>query len=143
MSSLKATATGYTRYRGREGQISFMLHRLTGLGTLLFLTIHILDTATAYFIPSMYAHAIALYRNPLFMLGEIALVFAVTYHGVNGIRIALSDWFPGWWTINRERAWSKWGWLVAILLWLPAALWMGRSLIINTPFIANIFGIGG
>ena len=36
-------------YRGREGHLSFIGHRLAGLGTLLFLTIHILDTSTVYF----------------------------------------------------------------------------------------------
>lgn len=139
MSSLKATAAGYTRYRGREGQVSFMLHRLTGLGTLLFLTIHILDTATVYFFPSLYEHAIALYRNPIFMLGEIALVFAVIYHGVNGLRIAMFDWFPTFWTIDRERIWSKWGWLFAVVLWLPAAVMMGRNLLVLS---LGLFGGG-
>jgi len=46
MQAVKLTLAGLVRYQGREGQISFILHRLTGLGTLLFLAIHILDTST-------------------------------------------------------------------------------------------------
>ena len=32
-------------YRGREGQIAWMLHRVTGVGIFLFLALHILDLA--------------------------------------------------------------------------------------------------
>jgi len=49
MSSLVTTLSGYLGYRGREGQWSFLLHRITGLGTGLFLTIHILDTSFCLF----------------------------------------------------------------------------------------------
>ena len=54
MDSLKLNISGMTRYRGKEGQLSFILHRLAGLGTLLFLAVHILDTSTVYFFPSLY-----------------------------------------------------------------------------------------
>ena len=97
MTSLRIPLEGSLAYRGREGQWAYLLHRLTGLGTLLFLTIHILDTSTVYFFPSLYEHAIAIYRLTPFMLGEIALVFAVIYHGVNGLRIALFDLRPELW----------------------------------------------
>lgn len=130
IASLKTTFSGYLRYRGREGHYTFVLHRLTGLGTLLFLIIHILDTATVYFFPSLYEHAIAIYRSTPFMLGEIGLVFAVIYHGVNGLRIAIVDMFlPQKWNIPGERNSARWTLTVSILLWLPAALWMMRSLL--------------
>jgi succinate dehydrogenase / fumarate reductase cytochrome b subunit len=131
MSSLRATLDGSIRYRGKEGQLSFWLHRLSGLGTLLFLTIHILDTATVYFFPSLYGHAIALYRSTPFMLGEIALVFLVIFHGTNGLRIALFDFFPRLWRPTPARRSVGWVLAVSVLLWLPAAYWMGRSLVIH------------
>lgn len=131
MDNLQVNVAGLTGYRGREGQISYILHRLTGLGTLLFLTIHILDTATVYFFPSLYSHAIALYRTTPLMLGEIVLVFSVIFHGVNGARIAIFDiWFPELWNIEMERKTALWGLGIAILLWLPAAFLMGRNLLI-------------
>ncbi len=130
MESVKLTVSGLARYQGREGQISFILHRLTGLGTLLFLAIHILDTSTVYFFPSLYEHAIAIYRLPIFMLGEIALVFCVIYHGVNGARIAYFDLFkPGLWNIEAQKKAAIWTLGVSIVLWLPAAFLMARSLI--------------
>jgi succinate dehydrogenase / fumarate reductase cytochrome b subunit len=131
MSTLKATLSGSVRYRGREGQLSFILHRLTGLGTLLFLTIHILDTATVYFAPNLYDHAIAIYQSTPFMIGEIFLVFSVLFHGANGLRIALFDLFPNLWVDNTQRKAFMTTLTIAVLLWLPAAFIMGRNLVIN------------
>ena len=132
MDSLKLNLTGLTRYNGREGQLSFLLHRLSGLGTLLFLAVHILDTSTVYFFPSLYSHAIDLYRSTPFMLGEIVLVFMVIYHGVNGARIAIFDLFiPDRWNIQTQRKSAKWTLAISIMLWLPAAYLMGRSMLVH------------
>lgn len=131
MSSIKSTMGGYVRYRGREGQLSFLLHRLTGLGVLLFLAIHILDTATVYFFPALYEHAIAIYRTTLFGIAEIGLVFAVLYHGANGIRIAIFDWFPQLWTIERQRKAAVATLIGAVLLWLPLTFFMVRNILIH------------
>lgn len=131
-NSLKNTAIGYLTYRGREGHYSFLLHRLTGLGTLLFLIIHILDTATVYFYPSLYEHAIALYRTTPLMIGEIALVFSVIYHGVNGLRIAYFDLrAPDKWTIKIQENSARLTLGISILLWLPAAAWMAYNLLLH------------
>jgi succinate dehydrogenase / fumarate reductase cytochrome b subunit len=132
MQTLKTTLFGITTYRGRTGHLSFILHRLTGLGTLLFLTVHILDTSTVYFFPSLYQHAIEIYRSTPFMLGEIALVFCVIYHGVNGARIAVFDLFtPQRWQVSMQQRSAIITLVIAILLWLPAAFIMMRSLLIN------------
>jgi succinate dehydrogenase / fumarate reductase cytochrome b subunit len=64
------------------------------------------------------------------MLGEIALVFAVFYHGVNGARIALFDLFmTRQWNIPSARKTAIWTLVIAIILWLPAAFLMGRALL--------------
>ena len=132
MDKLKLILNGLTRYRGGEGQLSFHLHRLTGLGTLLFLTFHILDTSTVYFLPSLYSEAIALYRSTPFLIGEIFLVFSVIYHGVNGARIAIFDLFlVNKWQTPTARSSALWTLAIAVMLWLPAAFLMGRSLLIN------------
>ncbi len=131
MDSVRTTLSGFTRYRTRTGQLSFILHRLTGLGTLFFLSVHILDTATVYFFPQLYKHAIDLYRTTPMMLLEIVLVFSVIYHGVNGARIAIFDLFsPKWWRVESQNKTALATLGVAVLLWLPAAFWMGRSLIL-------------
>src|SRR5512144_1582755 len=60
VTTFRTYLEGSLRYLGGEGQWSYLLHRITGLGTLLFLAVHILATSTVYFFPSLYEHAIAL-----------------------------------------------------------------------------------
>ena len=131
MSTLNHTVQGVLRYRGGEHQLSYLGHRISGLGTLLFLTIHILDTSTVYFFPELYQHAINIYRSTPMMLGEMLLVVAVIAHGVNGLRLALSDFFPTWWQQRPQRT-ALWI-VVAVSAGLsgPALFFMGRSLYLN------------
>lgn len=122
--------TNLITYRGGVSQLSYVLHRVTGLGVLLFLTIHVVDTSTVFFFPSLYADAIAIYRSVPFMIGEIFLVFSVIYHGVNGARIAVFDLF----LVNRWEGRTPdnsviWTMAISILLWLPAAFIMGRNVL--------------
>src|SRR5690606_4905319 len=91
------------RYRGKTGQWAWVLHRIAGLGTLLFLVLHVIDTSWAAFYPELYAQAIREYQSPLFTIGEFALVACVVYHAFNGLRVALLDWKPAWW-VHQARA---------------------------------------
>ncbi len=133
-SFLPGTLAGFVEgvsYRGREGHWLYIGHRLAGLGALLFLAIHILDTSTVYFFPSLYPHAIDIYRSTAFMLQEMVLVVAVIYHGVNGLKIILNDTFPHWWTKRDER---QSFWRIAVLCSLlsaPPVLLMGRNLYLH------------
>jgi len=131
MAYLKTTLIGYTHYKGRTGQFSFLLHRLTGLGTVLFLAIHIMDTATVYFFPTLYEHALAIYRSTLFGVAEIGLVFCVLFHGTNGLRIAISDWFPRLWESETEHNWNLVTLAITLVLWLPLTGLMIRNLLIH------------
>ncbi len=137
-SSLKTTFKGYVDYRGQEGQWSFLLHRITGLGVLLFLTIHILDTATVYFAPNLYTEVINIYRSTIFGLLEIALVFSLFFHGVNGVRIAYLDLFkPTDWTPESERRSAVIALTVTLVLFVPSAAYMFYNLL---RFNYHLFG---
>jgi succinate dehydrogenase / fumarate reductase cytochrome b subunit len=130
MQSFAQFIRSSAHYRPREGMVAFLLHRISGLAVLLFLTIHIVDTSTVYFFPDFYEEFLAVYRSPVFMLLEIALVAGVVYHGLNGFRIALFDLvLPSAWTIERERFSVRLTILLAALLWLPAGLIMGGNFI--------------
>jgi succinate dehydrogenase / fumarate reductase, cytochrome b subunit len=129
MASIITTLWQGVRYRGGIGHWAYQFHRLAGLATLLFLGMHILDTSTVYFFPELYGHAIELYRSTPFMLSEIALMAAVLYHGFNGLKIIVFDFWPRLWTHERE---AKATWAVMIgtfIIWLPAALWMGNTMV--------------
>ena len=51
LTSLVLTVRETLRYRGAIGQWSWVLHRLTGVGVVLFLALHVIDTSWAVFIP--------------------------------------------------------------------------------------------
>jgi succinate dehydrogenase / fumarate reductase cytochrome b subunit len=103
LTSLVLTITETLRYRGALGQWSWVLHRITGLGVVLFLTLHVIDTSWSVFYPEKYVQAIASYQSPLFTIGEFALVACVVYHALNGLRIAIIDFKPVWWR-HQQRA---------------------------------------
>ncbi|MBI4926862.1 MAG: succinate dehydrogenase, cytochrome b556 subunit [Anaerolineae bacterium] len=130
MSSIKTTLTGYVGYRGREGHWAFLLHRITGLGVVLFLAIHIVDTSFVYFAPHLYEEILNVYRSTLFGLGEIALVFCLFFHGVNGLRIAYLDMFaPKDWTIDKTRRSAMIALIVALVMWIPSAGYMAYNIL--------------
>lgn len=104
MTSLVLTVTETLRYRGALGQWSWVLHRISGLGVILFLTLHVIDTSWAVFYPDLYVKAIAVYQSPLFTVGEFGLVACVIYHALNGLRIAIIDYKPVWWKYQQRAA---------------------------------------
>ncbi len=104
MTSLALTVRETLRYRGAIGQWSWVLHRLTGVGVVLFLALHVVDTSWAVFYPDLYVKAIAAYQSPIFTLGEFGLVFAVVYHAFNGLRIIIFDYKPELWRHQAQAA---------------------------------------
>jgi succinate dehydrogenase / fumarate reductase cytochrome b subunit len=82
------------RVRGREGQWAWWLHRITGLGVLLFLCMHIVDTSMLLLGEDAYNHLIkTVYQAWWFQPMEIALGGALVYHTLNGLRIILIDFW--------------------------------------------------
>ncbi len=76
--------------RGRTiNTIMFILNRITGLGLVLYLCLHLFMLSKLIQGPEAYDSFIALARTPAIMIGEILVVSAVFIHGLNGIRIAL------------------------------------------------------
>jgi succinate dehydrogenase / fumarate reductase cytochrome b subunit len=94
------------RYGGGVGQWSWLIHRFTGLGVLLFLVIHIIDTFLVVAFPAEYDFTVAIYGGRLagtyywplrwaFRIGELGLIASVLFHSINGVRIVLFDFWPG------------------------------------------------
>jgi succinate dehydrogenase / fumarate reductase cytochrome b subunit len=85
-----------TLYRGREGQWTWVLHRISGVAILFFLFAHVADQALLNVSPEAYDRVMDTYRNPVVGLLEIGLAVLVTYHALNGLRIVLFDfWSKG------------------------------------------------
>jgi succinate dehydrogenase / fumarate reductase cytochrome b subunit len=83
-------------YRGREGQIAWMLHRVTGVGVFLFLALHIVNIFLMSFPPHVFNSVLIFYHSVLFKLVSIfGLYLGVLYHALNGIRVMIVDFWPG------------------------------------------------
>lgn len=83
-------------YKGQSGMWSWLLHRIAGLGILLFLLVHIVDIALLNFGPDVYNEGIAFFGIGIIRVISLALIAGVLYHSFNGIRIMLIDfWSKG------------------------------------------------
>ena len=70
----------------------YSLHRITGLGLILFVIIHLIMT-TVFRIQGqdVWKATIALLHNPFFKFGEYLVVLAFIYHAFNGLRLILQE----------------------------------------------------
>ncbi len=109
-------------YKGSEGMWSWILHRVSGLGVLLFLFAHIIDTMFLGWGPDAYNTMVKLYSNPVARVGEVVLVAAVLYHALNGIRIILIDfWSKG---VKYQKQMFYVGAVAYTIIFLPVAYLM-------------------
>ena len=70
----------------------YLLHRITGLGLILFVIIHLAMT-TFFRIQgqSIWEATMTILHNPWFKIGEYLVVVAFTYHALNGLRLILQE----------------------------------------------------
>lgn len=122
MKRFFAEAWNVLRYRGGSGQWSFVLHRLTGVAVMLFLLVHIIDTALLGWGPEVYDRVMKVYTHPFFRLNEIVLFGAVLYHALNGMRIILVDFWPG--ITRHHRKLDAITWAAFVVLMIPVTLIM-------------------
>jgi succinate dehydrogenase / fumarate reductase cytochrome b subunit len=82
-------------YRVSWSQLAWFGHRASGLGVLLFLFLHIVETSTVLFGPEVYDFTQTFYKNLPAKLGEVLLFAALIYHALNGLRVIAMDFWPG------------------------------------------------
>ena len=106
--------------------LSWILHRLAGVGVLLFLALHIVDTFLVGFGQEVYDQVIAVYKTPFMRVMEVLLVAAVLYHALNGIRVILIDFWGAGTRYQLQLFWAEA--VLLVLLFVPAAVIMLRPL---------------
>lgn len=122
MANARRTSLGNSlSYRGREGMWTWILHRATGLGVLLFLIIHVVETATVIYFPDIYDNFLASYKTGLFRFAELVIFFSVLFHAVNGTRIIVQDFWP--FVMHRQRQ-LVWASAVVVVLAMLPVTWM-------------------
>jgi succinate dehydrogenase / fumarate reductase cytochrome b subunit len=123
-----ASAPVGTLYRGREGMWTWVLHRITGVLIFFFLFVHVIDTSMVRVSPEAYNTAVETYKNPVVGLMEVGLVAAVLFHGLNGIRIVLVDFWEKGPRYQREMTYAVAG--VFVVLMVPFVI----------RHLSNVFG---
>lgn len=116
-----------TYYRGGRGQWSWALHRITGVGVILFLFVHIADTALVAAGPEIYNRVVRAYHAPVIRLLEIGLAAMVLFHALNGLRIILIDFFPR--LADHHKVLFNFVVALYLVLMAPAVYFMGRGFI--------------
>jgi succinate dehydrogenase / fumarate reductase cytochrome b subunit len=80
--------------RGRDaGSWAFILNRVTALGLVLYLAMHLVALGQLALGPGAYDTFIQIVKHPAFIAFELLVVAAGIYHGLNGIRIGLVTFF--------------------------------------------------
>jgi succinate dehydrogenase / fumarate reductase, cytochrome b subunit len=114
---------GGTLYRGGTGMWSWVLHRVTGVAIYFFLLVHILDTALVRLSPQAYNAVIGTYKTPIMNLGETALIMAIVFHAINGLRIIAIDFWSKGPKYQKHMFWIVLGiWVVLIAGFLPTQI---------------------
>ncbi len=116
----------YLHYRKQVGMWAWLLHRITGVGVLLFLFLHILDTMMVGFGPGVYETFINLYRSAFVKVLEVLLVASVLYHALNGVRITIIDLWEGATRVQQQLFYGAT--VIFIVVFLPAAYFMLKPL---------------
>ena len=81
-------------YRIGWAELAWLGHRLSGIGVLLYLFMHIVENATLAFGPDVYDFTQTLFRNLPVRAGEVLLMAALVYHSLNGLRVVMMDFWP-------------------------------------------------
>lgn len=83
-------ASGWADLRGRrEGGLAFLLMRLTGIGLVVYLFIHLYTLRLLAQGPEAWDAFIAMAKSPLFLTLDGLLVLGILYHALNGVRVTL------------------------------------------------------
>jgi len=117
-----------TLYRGKIGMWSWVLHRITGVAIFFFLLVHVLDTALVRVSPEAYNAVINTYKTPIIGLAELGLVAAILFHGLNGIRVILIDF------------WRKGAKYQNVMFWVVIAIALVIFAIFTPRHLSHVFG---
>jgi succinate dehydrogenase / fumarate reductase cytochrome b subunit len=121
-----AAVTNFVRtvnYRGGEGYIAWLLHRIAGIGIFFFLAFHIIDIFLMSFGSEAFEALLFFYHQFLFKLLIIfGLYLGVLYHALNGLRVTLIDFTP---SLNKYAV-PLWRVQMVIfaLAYIPSAIYM-------------------
>ncbi len=93
------------KYQGGGPMLAWMLHRITGVGILVFVGLHVL---ASFFMQQM-GSDLAISFNTIYesWIFQLFIVFFVLFHALNGMRIIALDVWPKFLQYQREVLWLQ------------------------------------
>ncbi len=90
------------KYKGQGPMLTFVLHRIGGIGMAVFISVHVL----AAFMGGPVGRLLNdIYEHWLF---QIVIFFCVLFHAINGLRITILDLWPQLIEYYKEAIWLEW-----------------------------------
>ena len=105
--------------------LAWILHRITGLGMIIFVTLHVL----ASFLTQQLGSDLGITLNIIYesLYFQLFIYFCVIFHGVNGLRIIVLDMWPKLIRYQKESTWLEW-FIIAPVYGLAVFLMIRRFL---------------
>jgi succinate dehydrogenase / fumarate reductase cytochrome b subunit len=101
----------WLRYQGGGPMLAWLLHRISGLGMIVFIGLHVLASFAYQQTGSSLGRLVDdIFENNWF---QIFIFFCVIFHTLNGLRIIILDTWPKLIQYQREITWLQW------LIFLP------------------------
>lgn len=90
------------RYKGGGPMLAWILHRISGLGMIVFIVLHV--------IASLVGGDVGIAINTIYesLYFQLVVVFFIVAHGINGLRIIALDIWPKFIDYQREATWLEW-----------------------------------
>jgi succinate dehydrogenase / fumarate reductase cytochrome b subunit len=111
----------FLRYQGKGPMLTFILHRIGGLGIVTFVAMHILA--------SFGGGTVGKFINTVYESWgfQIVIFFCALFHTINGLRIVILDLWPSLIEHQREAIWVEWAvfiplYAIALIVILRTAL---------------------
>ena len=95
------------RYKGNGPMLTYILHRIGGLGMVLFVSLHVL---AGFLMNQPWGSSVGIFINSIYehWLFQIFIFFCVLFHIINGLRITILDLWPKLIEYQREAIWLEW-----------------------------------
>lgn len=113
------------RYKGGGPMLSWVLHRVSGLTMVTFISMHIAASFIQYLLGSDLGTTFNIIYESIYF--QVIIYFVVFFHVLNGLRIVILDTWPMLLEYQREVTWLQW--LVFIPIYgLTIFIMVSRSL---------------
>jgi len=103
----------------KVGMWAWVLHRITGLGLVLYIFLHILVISTGLAGPASFDEMLHRLHSPVFLVMDSVVLAGALYHSLNGIRLILFDLGIG---VRRQREMFWAVMAVAVALFVAAVV---------------------